>query len=118
MSDLSGIKPGTLNPADLKPLAEVKFSSREEVAVAVQAARAAQVGWAQTPRSKREQALRNFVQVLLTRREEGMKVMADETGRDPLENLMSDLVGAGDFVNMVINASHKALATEPVRLNR
>jgi acyl-CoA reductase-like NAD-dependent aldehyde dehydrogenase len=117
MTDLPTAKPGTLSPADLKPLSDVKVSTKDDVVAAVKAARAAQVSWAETPRSQREKILKSFVPAILNRREEGMKVMCDETGRDPVENLMSDLVSIGDFVNMVINASRKALATEPIGLS-
>lgn len=117
MSDLPSSKPGSLCPADLKPLPEVKYSTREDVVAAVKAARAAQAGWAATPQGQREKALRSFVGALLSRRDEGMKVMRDETGRDLVENLMSDLVGAGDFVGMVIKAGRKALAKEPIALS-
>lgn len=117
MSDLSAVKPGSLSPADLKPLPEVKTSTPEEVAQAVRAARSAQVTWGQTRQSEREKAMRAFARAMLERREEGMKVMCAETGRDPVENLMSDLVSAGDFAAAAIRASRKALATEPIPLS-
>lgn len=116
-AELSAARPGTLCPADLRPLPEVKSSTREEVAAAVKAARAAQPAWAALPQSAREKAVRGFAAKLLERREEGMQVMADETGRDPVECLMSDLVSAGAFAEAAIRASRKALAKEPIALS-
>lgn len=117
MSDLAAVMPGSVSPADLKPLPAVKTSTPEEVAQAVRAARSAQVTWAQARQSDREKAMRAFANALLERRAEGMKVMCEETGRDPVENLMSDLVSVGDFAAAAIRTSHKALAREPVAIS-
>lgn len=115
--DLSTLAPGSVCPADLRPLPAVTPTSAEDVKAAVAKARAAQPAWAALPRSQREKALLAFGRRLLERRAEGMQLLSDETGRSPLECLMSELVSAVEFAKAVIRAGRKALATEPISLS-
>src|SRR5205823_827688 len=111
-------RPGALSPADLHPLPEVKYASKEEVLQAVAAARAVQPAWAAMAREAREAAVLNICRRLLEKRAEGVKLLSEETGRGELECLMSELVGAVEFGKAAIRASRKALARENIGLSK
>ena len=116
--ELSVHRPGSVKPADLSPLPEVRQNTAAEVAEAVGRARAAQPGWAARDAREREAAVLAFCRRLLERRAEGARVLSDETGRGETESLMSELVGSVEFGKGAIRASRKALARENIGLSK
>ncbi len=70
-----------LNPANGKVLCEVTRSKTEDIALAVQAAKEAQSGWADTPAVKRGMILHDIVLGMQERQKDIAKIVAAETGK-------------------------------------
>ncbi|GAI35101.1 unnamed protein product, partial [marine sediment metagenome] len=70
-----------LNPANGKPMCRVARSRAEDVCQAVEAAREAQLGWADTPPVKRGHVLHDVAMGLRKHREEVAQIVALETGK-------------------------------------
>jgi acyl-CoA reductase-like NAD-dependent aldehyde dehydrogenase len=70
-----------VNPANGKVLCRVARSSREDIKIAVEAAKRAQPGWAALPNVKRGMLLYDFVVELKKRRQEMAHTVALETGK-------------------------------------
>lgn len=70
-----------LNPANGKPMCRVARSRAEDVCQAVEAAREAQLGWADTPPVKRGHVLHDVAMGLRKHHEEVAQIVALETGK-------------------------------------
>jgi aldehyde dehydrogenase (NAD+) len=73
-----------LRPADGTLLCRVARSGEEDVQAAVEAARAAQLAWAEHTAVERGDAVRELALLLRDRREEASQLVAEETGK-PIE---------------------------------
>jgi succinate-semialdehyde dehydrogenase/glutarate-semialdehyde dehydrogenase len=82
----------TLAPFDGQPLAEVPFSTVEDVDMAFDTARAAQARWAATPVVERKRAVLRFHDLLLSHRDEGLDLIQWETGKTRMDAL-KELLG-------------------------
>jgi acyl-CoA reductase-like NAD-dependent aldehyde dehydrogenase len=95
----------TTSPADFSPLPNVQQTTVEDLASAIQKARAAQGALAQQPAALRESARHEFSKRLLTRSAEAERVMSSETGRSQTECLWSELVAFGDWAEKMPSLS-------------
>lgn len=109
--------PGSINPADLKPLEPVKASTPDDVKAVAERARAAQKGWAALPFEARAQAAHAFGQKLLERADAAADLLSMETGRSPLECKMSELVSVAEYVKAAVRTAKQALKPEKVKLS-
>jgi succinate-semialdehyde dehydrogenase/glutarate-semialdehyde dehydrogenase len=82
----------TLAPFDGQPLAEIPFSTVEDVDLAFDTARAAQPRWAATPVVERKRAILRFHDLLLSHRDEGLDLIQWETGKTRMDAL-KELLG-------------------------
>ena len=82
----------TLAPFDGQPLAEVPFSTVEDVDMAFDTARGAQARWAATPVVERKRAVLQFHDLLLSHRDEGLDLIQWETGKTRMDAL-KELLG-------------------------
>src|SRR3954447_13299823 len=80
-------------PATGELLSHVARSQREDVDAAIEAARAAQPGWARTTPVERGRVLREVAKLLEARADEGARVVADETGK-PHADALGETGGA------------------------
>jgi acyl-CoA reductase-like NAD-dependent aldehyde dehydrogenase len=109
--------PGTVRPDDGRSLPPVAFATREEVGAAIARARAAQPAWAATPLAQRQAAMLALGRLILERRAEILEILNAETGRSPLECLVSEVIGTLDFARSANKVAAAALATEKVSLS-
>jgi len=109
--------PGSINPADLKPLSPVTPSSPADVKVVADRARAAQRSWAALPFDARALAVHAFSQKLLEKVDAAADLLAMETGRSPLECKMSELVSVAEYVKAAVRTAKQALKPEKVKLS-
>lgn len=75
----------SLSPATEEPLAEASESTPEDVAAAVEAAKAAYPKWRNTPAPRRGEILFNIARVLESRKEELSRLMTAEMGKTVTE---------------------------------
>lgn len=87
------------NPATGEPLAEFPCAGAEQVAAAVDAARAAQKSWAQSPVPERLQVLRDFQRLLHEQKDEIAALVSAEAGKPRVEALLTEVVVTLDAVN-------------------
>src|SRR5688572_15614278 len=87
-----------ISPVDRSPLGAVRITPVTEVAALVQAARAAQPAWAALGLKARARALSSAAKRMLERRGEVLALMRRETGKLPVEGLMSEAIGPLDQV--------------------
>jgi len=84
------------SPATLDTIDEIEVASREDVARALAAARAAQPAWAATPVAERAKVLWRALQILLARQDEFIEVIQRESGKPRTDALMIELFAACD----------------------
>ena len=77
----SGAEFGNRNPASGAVLHTFPNSGAEEIAAAVEAARAAQPGWARTPGPRRGEILFRAAEIMQQRKEELARELVDEMGK-------------------------------------
>ncbi|MCC6332680.1 MAG: aldehyde dehydrogenase family protein [Myxococcales bacterium] len=109
--------PGSINPADLKPLSPVTPSTPAEVREVAQKARAAQGAWAALPLDARSAAAYAFGQKLLEKADAAADLLSMETGRSALECKMSELVSVAEYVKAAVRVAKQALKPEKVKLS-
>jgi acyl-CoA reductase-like NAD-dependent aldehyde dehydrogenase len=109
--------PGSINPADLRPLSPVTQSTPEEVREVARKARAAQVAWAGMPVEARAAAVHALGQKLLEKADQAADILSMETGRSALECKMSELVSVADYVKAAVRTAKQALRPEKVKLS-
>lgn len=109
--------PGSINPADFKPLEPVTPSTPDEVRAVAAKAREAQKAWAAQPFEARAAAAHAFAQKLLEQVDEAAAVLSMETGRSALECKMSELVSVAEYVKAAVRTAKQALAPEKVKLS-
>lgn len=109
--------PGSINPADLKPLEPVKPSTPDDVKAVAERARAAHAAWAALPFEARALAAHDFGQKLLERADAAADLLSMETGRSPLECKMSELVSVAEYVKAAVRTARQALKPEKVKLS-
>lgn len=109
--------PGSINPADFKPLEPVTPSTPDEVRAVAAKAREAQKAWAAQPFEARAAAAHAFGQKLLEQVDEAAAVLSMETGRSALECKMSELVSVAEYVKAAVRTAKQALAPEKVKLS-
>lgn len=110
-------RPGTVCPADGRPLDPVPWTAPPEVAAVVEAARRAQPGWAARTAREREAAVVALGRRILERREEALDLLALEMGRGRAESLLGELAFVLDYAKGAVSESRVALAARKVRLN-
>lgn len=79
-----------LNPSTLEPLAEVPLSTAEDVDRAVQAARAAQEAWAETPYEERKKAVAKLGDLMEENLNEFAVMLSKEQGK-PVSTMLGEL---------------------------
>jgi succinate-semialdehyde dehydrogenase/glutarate-semialdehyde dehydrogenase len=86
------------NPATGTAIAEVPDADADDARAAVDAAAAAQVGWAATPAPARAELLRKAAALIVERRERLATIMTLEQGK-PLSESRGEIVYAATFLN-------------------
>jgi acyl-CoA reductase-like NAD-dependent aldehyde dehydrogenase len=107
----------SINPANGTPLGEVPDQTPAEIRAAVDAARAAQVLWAQLPIIERCRRVARFADVLMQRAEDVIDVLVKEGGKTRLEALGMEVVLVADLVRYFAKHAPDMLAPEPIRLH-
>jgi succinate-semialdehyde dehydrogenase/glutarate-semialdehyde dehydrogenase len=82
----------SLAPFDGEPLVELPYSTVEDVDMAFDTARVAQVRWATTPVVERKRVMLRFHDLLLSHRDEGLDLIQWETGKTRMDAL-KELLG-------------------------
>lgn len=82
----------TVAPFDGLPLVDIAYSTAEDVEMAFETARSAQVRWAATPLVDRKRAVLRFHDLLLSHRDEGLDLIQWETGKTRMDAL-KELLG-------------------------
>lgn len=109
--------PGTVCPADGRPLDPVPWTPPEEVPRVIAAAREAQRRWGALTLAERERAVLALGRRILERREEALALLADEMGRGPAESLIGELTFIVDYTKGAVAEARQALRPRKVRLN-
>jgi succinate-semialdehyde dehydrogenase/glutarate-semialdehyde dehydrogenase len=91
------VRPGaprtaTLAPFDGRPLIEIPYSTPQDVDMAFETSRTAQVGWAATAIADRKRIMLRFHDMLLAHRDEGLDLIQWETGKTRMDAL-KELLG-------------------------
>src|SRR5215813_12843222 len=102
------------NPADQTIVGSVRNTSPEQVSVAVEAARAAQQKWAQTPVSVRLKVLRRFRQLLCDQKDAIADLITREAGKPQAEALSTEVLVALDAATYLLDNAPGFLRPEPV----
>ncbi len=111
-------EPGTISPATGEELAPVDSNTKDDVAAAIKAARAAQVSWGALSLDDRIRAIKKLEAAMLARHKESLPIMASETGRSETECLMSELSFLGPYFKEAIRVSREALRPEKLRISQ
>jgi acyl-CoA reductase-like NAD-dependent aldehyde dehydrogenase len=109
--------PGARNPATGAQLSPVTFSTQADVKEAVHRAREAQPAWGALPLAQREEKAMLLARRILERRDEIKAILSSETGRDPTECLVSEVMTALSFAKAAVRAARQALQPDKVRLS-
>lgn len=110
--------PGTLCPADGRPLDAVVPTTPDEVRAAVEGARIAQRGWGARSFDDRAKALVALGRRMLETRAEALRLLRDEMGRSDADSLMAEIASMAEFAKGVVRAARKELGVERVSLSR
>jgi len=113
----AGAKITSFNPANGTPLGEVPELTAPEVRAAVEAARAAQVGWATLSIEARCRRVLRYAEVLMSRAEEVIDLLVKEGGKTRLEALGMEVIVVADLVRYFAKHAPAMLAPEPIRLH-
>ncbi len=116
-ASLNAVAPGTVSPATLARLEPVADAPPQALAAVVAAARAAQAGWAEASLDARVAKLSQLAREILRRRDDVARIMSLETGRTPVECLMSEVVSVGEYAKGAACVAREALAPHTVRLS-
>ena len=87
------------SPVTLEPIGEIEVQTHEDVVVAVERARKAQLDWARLPVAERVRPILRALQVLLARQEEVIDTVISETGKPRTEALQMEVFAVGDALN-------------------
>jgi acyl-CoA reductase-like NAD-dependent aldehyde dehydrogenase len=108
---------GLASPATREPVGEIVVTTPGEVAAAIARARAAQPAWAARPVKERAAILRRAVDVVISRQDEIVKTVQDETGKPRVEALAVEILPTCDFVNFWCRRAARDLADQRVGLH-
>ncbi len=109
--------PGARNPATGAALEPIVDLRPDQVRDVVARARAAQPAWGALPLAARQDKAMLFARRILERRKEITTIMAAETGRDPTECLVSEVIVALSFAKAAGRAARDALKPERIKLS-
>ncbi|HZQ69114.1 MAG TPA: succinic semialdehyde dehydrogenase [Terriglobales bacterium] len=107
-------KIGSTNPATGEVLREMACASDDEVHAAVERARAAQPSWQRLGVRKRIGALRDFQQLLHSRKTQIAAQITQEAGKPRVEALLTEVLVVLDAAGFCIRNAHALLRDEPV----
>ncbi len=107
----------SINPATGAPLGEVPDMPPPEIAAAVEAARAAQEGWARLSLEARCKRVLRYAEVLMDRADEVIDLLVREGGKTKLEALGMEVIVVADLVRYFAKHAPQMLAPEPVPLH-
>jgi len=105
------------SPATRERVGEIEVSTADDVAAAVDRARAAQAAWAARPIEERAAIVRRAVSVLISHRDEIVETVQQETGKPRVEALAVELVPSCDFLNYWSGRATKDLPDERRRMH-
>lgn len=105
------------SPVTLEPIGEIEVQTHEDVVVAVERARKAQLDWARLPVAERVRPILRALQVLLARQEEVIDTVISETGKPRTEALQMEVFAVGDALNFYAKNAERILRTEKRRLH-
>ena len=80
--------------SDNQPFYEITVNTKQDVAAALERARAAQKQWAKVPLQKRVEIVRGAVDRLVEHREQVIHDLRQDTGKTRAETLMVEIIAA------------------------
>ena len=87
-----------VSTSDNQPFHEITVNTKEDVAAALERARAAQKEWAKVPIAKRAEIVRGAVDKLVEHREEVIEMLRQDTGKTRAEAIMIEIIAACDAI--------------------
>ncbi len=110
-------QPGHLHPATLAPLSNVEWTPTSAMDDAIGLAREAQKVWAEVPLEDRAVRVVAIARRILQRREEALRLLEEETGRDPADSLLSEVAFVLSYAKGAVQVAKRALAPQRVPLS-
>jgi acyl-CoA reductase-like NAD-dependent aldehyde dehydrogenase len=114
--DLKGRRIKKLNPANGKPVHEVRAASSSEIRSAVESSKAAFRVWRRTPIDSRAEVLSRVARLLADRIDDLSKIITIENGKPILESNM-EVMGAQLYLEYYANESERLLQDEKTIVN-
>ncbi len=105
------------SPASLEPIGEIEVASREDVARALAAARAAQPAWAARPIAERARIMWRALDILLAKQDEYLAVIEGESGKPRTDALMIEMFAACDALAYFAKRAERMLQPRKQRLH-
>ena len=102
------------NPATGEVLREFDCASAEDVNVAVERARAAQISWAKTPVAVRIRMLRSFQRALHSRKDEVAALISAEAGKPQVEALLTEVMVILDAAGFCMREAKRFMRPQKV----
>ena len=102
------------NPATGQLLQTFTCAEPNEVNAAVERARAAQLGWRETPLEERLRVLRKFQRLLNTRKRTVAETITSEAGKPVAEALLTEILVVLDAARFLLHEAASFLRDEPV----
>ncbi len=113
-STIAGARITSLNPATGEMLCEFECGTDDDVFAAVERARVAQVGWAESGLRRRIGVLREFQHRLHERKSEIAAAITREAGKPVAEALVTEVLVVLDAARFLIDNAWRLLSDEPV----
>ena len=108
---------GLASPATLEPIGEIEVQTVDDVRVAVEAARQAQLAWAALSFKERSKYMLRALKILLERQDEFIDVILRETAKPRMESIYMDIFAACDSLHYYAKRMAKFLRPEKKRLH-
>ncbi|WP_205737355.1 aldehyde dehydrogenase family protein [Halioglobus japonicus] len=103
------------SPVTLEPTGELVCANSEDVAAAIQKARAAQPAWAATSMKARAAIVEKALQILLERQDEVIDTVVSETGKARTDAMSMEVFSVADQLCYYAKNAEKFLAPASAR---
>jgi acyl-CoA reductase-like NAD-dependent aldehyde dehydrogenase len=105
------------SPSTRERVGEIEVNTREDVAAAIERARAAQPAWAARPLAERAAIVQRAIDVIVAQRSDIVATLRAETGKPRAEALAIEILPSCDFLNYWSRRAPKDLRDERRRLH-